>query len=58
MGDLFQEEMEGGAFSVVEEAFSRSSINVNKIPGMVNPFGMEDNDWFTYNVLACAGITV
>ena len=50
--------MECGAFSVVEDAFERSSIDVTKVTGIINPLGMEDSDWFTYNVLVCAGITV
>ena len=50
--------MESGTFSVAEAAFLRSSIAVKKVPGIVNPLGMENSDWFTYNMLACAGITV
>ena len=50
--------MDSGTFSVAEAAFLRSSIAVKKVPGIVNPLGMENSDWFTYNMLACAGITV
>ena len=44
MSDEDAGSMESGTFSVAEAAFLRSSIAVKKVPGIVNPLGMENSD--------------
>ena len=48
------------AFSVTEDALERSAAlqRAAKRDGIICPLGYEEYDWFVYNILCVAGITV
>ena len=46
-------------FAVMGEAYLRSNLPKHEAKGgVLNPLGMEPEDWFTHNILAVAGISV
>ena len=42
--------------SVVDQAYTDAMYKSTKKPGILNPLGMSDFDWWVENILACAGI--